>query len=98
MARYLSCPAVSHICALIVLVSTWIDRVANSTPMVDFESRLNSLRVKRLNRLDLPTPESPMRTTLNKKSYSSLAMVRKMERVSRDQGGEDKARRCCAQK
>jgi hypothetical protein len=30
---------------------------------VDLESRLNSLRVNRLNRLDLPTPESPMRTT-----------------------------------
>ncbi len=46
-----------------VLASTCMDRVANSTPMVDLESRLNSLRVKRLNRLDLPTPESPMRTT-----------------------------------
>jgi hypothetical protein len=63
MARYLSCPAVSQICALIVFASTWIDRVANSTPMVDFESRLNSLRVKRLKRLDLPTPESPISTT-----------------------------------
>jgi hypothetical protein len=63
MARYLSCPAVSQICALIVFASTWIDRVANSTPMVDFESRLNSLRVNRLKRLDLPTPESPIRTT-----------------------------------
>src|SRR4051794_19749627 len=38
-------------------------RVANSTPMVDLESRLNSLRVNRLNRLDLPTPESPISTT-----------------------------------
>jgi hypothetical protein len=63
IARYLSCPAVSQICALIVFASTWIDRVANSTPMVDFESRLNSLRVNRLNRLDLPTPESPISTT-----------------------------------
>lgn len=40
-----------------------MERVANSTPMVDFESRLNSLRVNRLRRLDLPTPESPIRTT-----------------------------------
>ena len=63
IARYRSCPAVSQICALIVFASTWIDRVANSTPMVDFESRLNSLRVNRLNRLDFPTPESPIRTT-----------------------------------
>jgi hypothetical protein len=31
---------------------------------VDLESRLNSLRVKRLNRLDLPTPESPINTTV----------------------------------
>lgn len=31
--------------------------------MVDFESRLNSLRVKRESRFDLPTPESPIRTT-----------------------------------
>lgn len=46
-----------------VLALTWMDRVANSTPIVDFESRLNSLRVKRLSRLDLPTPESPIRTT-----------------------------------
>ncbi len=30
-----------------VLESTWIDLVANSTPMVDLESRLNSLRVNR---------------------------------------------------
>ena len=63
MARYLSCPAVSQICALIVFASTWIDRVANSTPIVDLESRLNSLRVNLLKRLDFPTPESPIRTT-----------------------------------
>ncbi len=63
MARYLSCPAVSQICALIVFESTWIDLVANSTPMVDLESRLNSFRVNRLKRLDLPTPESPISTT-----------------------------------
>jgi hypothetical protein len=41
-------------------------RVANSTPIVDFDSRQNSLRVNRDSRLDLPTPESPMSTTLNK--------------------------------
>lgn len=41
-----------------------MDRVANSTPMVDLESRLNSLRVNRLSRLDFPTPESPIRTTM----------------------------------
>lgn len=46
-----------------VLLSTWMERVANSTPMVDLDSRLNSLRVNRESRLDLPTPESPIRTT-----------------------------------
>ena len=63
IARYRSCPAVSQICALMVLPSTAIERVANSTPMVDLDSRQNSLRVKRERRLDLPTPESPIRTT-----------------------------------
>ena len=43
-----------------------MDLVANSTPMVDFDSKLNSFLVNLDNRLDLPTPESPMRTTLNK--------------------------------
>lgn len=62
----------SQIWALIVFASTWIDRVANSTPMVDLESRLNSLRVNRLNRLDLPTPESPIRTTMRKGRVSIL--------------------------
>ena len=32
--------------------------------MVDFDSRLNSLRVNRDSRLDLPTPESPISTTV----------------------------------
>ena len=40
-----------------------MDRVANSTPIVDLDSRLNSFLVNRDNRLDLPTPESPIRTT-----------------------------------
>lgn len=37
----------SQIWALTVLESTLMDRVANSTPMVDLDSRLNSLRVNR---------------------------------------------------
>jgi len=45
---------------------TWMLRVANSTPIVDLDSRQNSFRVKRLSRLDLPTPESPISTTLNR--------------------------------
>ncbi len=63
MALYLSCPAVSQICALMIFPSTWMLLVANSTPMVDLDSRLNSLRVKRESKLLLPTPESPIRTT-----------------------------------
>jgi hypothetical protein len=38
---------VSQICAFTVLSSTLTDRVANSTPIVDLVSRLNSLRVNR---------------------------------------------------
>ena len=38
---------VSQICAFSILPSTVIERVANSTPMVDLVSWLNSLRVKR---------------------------------------------------
>lgn len=37
--------------------------VANSTPIVDFDSKLNSFLVNRDRRLLLPTPESPIRTT-----------------------------------
>lgn len=44
-----------------------MERVANSTPIVDLLSRLNSLRVKRESRLDFPTPESPMRTTFGER-------------------------------
>jgi hypothetical protein len=44
---------------------TCILLVANSTPIVDFDSKLNSLRVKRDSRLLFPTPESPMSTTAN---------------------------------
>ena len=40
--------------------------VANSTPMVDLDSRLNSFLVNRDNKLDFPTPESPIKTTKTK--------------------------------
>jgi len=62
---FLSQPVpVSQICALMVFASTWMLLVVNSTPMVDFDSRLNSFLVKRDTRFDFPTPESPMRTTV----------------------------------
>lgn len=38
---------VSQICALTVLLSIASERVANSTPIVDLDSRLNSFRVNR---------------------------------------------------
>ena len=59
-------PAVSQIWAFMVFPSTWMDLVANSTPMVDLDSRLNSFLVNLESKFDLPTPESPMRTTGNK--------------------------------
>ena len=46
-----------------VLVSTSMDLVANSTPIVLLLSKLNSFRVNRERRFDFPTPLSPMRTT-----------------------------------
>ena len=49
-----------------VLPSAEMLFVANSTPIVDFDSRLNSFRVNRERRFDLPTPESPMRTTVGR--------------------------------
>lgn len=62
-----------------VLVSTWIDLVANSTPIVDFESRLNSFLVNLLKRLDFPTPLSPMRTTAGNKSAARPVWQREVQ-------------------
>lgn len=71
IARYRSCPAVSHIWAFIVFPSTWMLLVANSTPMVLLLSKLNSLRVNRDRRLLLPTPESPISTTTRQKWHKN---------------------------
>lgn len=49
--------------------------VANSTPIVDFDSKLNSFLVKRERRLDLPTPESPIRTTATKTHGSAIKLL-----------------------
>ena len=64
---------VSQICALIVFPSTLMLRVANSTPIVLFDSRLNSFRVNLDNRFDLPTPESPISTTAHATRGSHMA-------------------------
>lgn len=42
--------------------------VANSTPIVDLDSKLNSFLVNLDRRLLLPTPESPISTTEKKKN------------------------------
>jgi hypothetical protein len=44
----------------------------NKAPIVDFDSRLNSLRVNRDSRFDLPTPESPISTTEKEKFDKGL--------------------------
>jgi len=53
------------------LFSTIIDFVANSTPIVIYDYILNSSFVYRSNKFDLPTPESPIKTTLRRKSNLS---------------------------
>ena len=51
-------------CIFQSLVSvTCIDLVANSTPMVDLDSKLNSFLVNLESKFDFPTPESPIKTT-----------------------------------
>lgn len=54
-------------------ISTTFD--ANSTPMVVFDSKLNSFLVNLDMIFDLPTPESPTRTSLSWKSDSSFFFV-----------------------
>lgn len=66
---------VSQICALITLPSVLMLLVANSTPIVAFASSVNSLRVKRASRLDLPTPESPIRTTVQSQQQTNIKQV-----------------------
>lgn len=63
---------------------TCILLVANSTPIVDFDSKLNSFLVNLDNKLLFPTPESPIRTTATRNCnlilesyppYTQLAFV-----------------------
>ena len=46
--------------------------VANSTPMVDLDSKLNSFLVNLESRLLLPTPESPINTTIEEKRKKNV--------------------------
>ena len=58
---YFSYPAVSQIYAFTTLLSlTLTFFAANSTPMVDLESKLNSSRVNLDNMFVLPAPLSPI--------------------------------------
>ena len=68
--------------------------VANSTPIVDLLSKLNSFRVNRESKLDFPTPESPISTTLNRKSYSSslVAILHEREREKEREREREKQR------
>jgi hypothetical protein len=68
IARYRSCPAVSQIWALTVFPSTVVERVANSTPIVDFESKLNSFLVKRESTTD-PLTRAITRERLSRRAY-----------------------------
>jgi len=54
-----------------------MERVANSTPIVDLDSKLNSFLVNLLSRLLLPTPESPIKTTANTKQRKLKTLVDK---------------------
>lgn len=50
-------------------------RVANSTPIVDFDSKLNSFLVNLASKLLFPTPESPINTTAIKKYLFSMQIT-----------------------
>ena len=69
--------------------------VANSTPIVDLLSKLNSFRVNRESKLDFPTPESPISTTLNRKSYSSslVAILHERQRETERETGDRERQR-----
>ena len=66
MVRKRSCPAVSQICSLIVLPSSSIVRILKSTPIVEMYDSVYVSSAKRSSRHDLPTPESPISSSLNR--------------------------------
>ena len=70
MARKRSCPAVSQICVLMIILLTMKVLMASSTPMVGLESYLNIFSVYLVSMLVFPTPESPTMIILNIKSGS----------------------------
>ena len=66
IVRKRSCPAVSQICSLIVFPSRSIVRILKSTPIVLMYDSVYVSSAKRRSRHDLPTPESPISSSLNR--------------------------------
>jgi hypothetical protein len=66
IVRKRSWPAVSQICSLIVLPSSSIVRILKSTPMVEMYESIHVSSAKRSSKHDLPTPESPISTRMNR--------------------------------
>ena len=64
MVRKRSWPAVSHICSFTRLPSSSIVRILKSIPMVVIKDGVKESSLKRSRQHDLPTPESPMRSSL----------------------------------
>ena len=76
---FISTKPVSQIWALMRFPSVSMLFVANSTPMVDLESKLNSSLVNRDRRFDFPTPVSPINTTSDSDSTCNCAKLWKKE-------------------
>ena len=64
MVRKRSWPAVSQICSFTRLPSSSIVLILKSMPMVVMNDGVNESSLKRSRQQDLPTPESPIRSSL----------------------------------
>lgn len=64
MVRNRSWPAVSHICNLTRFPSNSIVRILKSMPIVVMKEGVNESSLKRSRQQDLPTPESPISSSL----------------------------------
>ena len=81
MLLNLSCPAVSHNCNLIGVPSATLStRAKKSTPTVGSDTSKNEPSVKHLSRELLPTPESPIRMTLN--WYSKKGSIGRRNKIN----------------
>ncbi len=61
-----------YTCSLIGLLFTSIVLILKSTPIVEIKVELNEPSAKRINNAVFPTPDSPTRSTLNKKSLNCV--------------------------